>query len=376
MKLAYFVHDLGDAAVARRTEMLQKGGARVTVLGFRRTESAPESVAGATAVDLGRSYDARLAHRALAVARETVRAGRLRDALAGAEVVVARNLEMLTVAERARRLAAPAAALAYECLDIHRAMLSTGAAGRLLRAHERRLLQQASLLIVSSPAFLEAYFDRVQHSATPSLLVENKVLVEDADALPRPAAPAAASGPPWRIGWFGVIRCRRSLEILAELVRSRPDLAEVVIRGRPARHEFDDFDRTVAETPGLSFQGAYAPADLPRIYGEVHFTWAIDYFEAGQNSEWLLPNRLYEGGLHGAPPIALASVQTGRWLAAHGAGLLLQDPETELAGALGGMTPERYSEFFAATACIPVRDLAADAQDCRGLVERLAQARP
>jgi succinoglycan biosynthesis protein ExoL len=58
----------------------------------------------------------------------------------------------------------------------------------------------------------------------------------------------------------------------------------------------------------------------------VHFAWAVDYYEAGGNSEWLLPNRLYEGGYYRTAMIASATSQTGNWLARHEAGVLLGEP--------------------------------------------------
>ncbi|MDO8323579.1 MAG: glycosyl transferase family 1, partial [Phenylobacterium sp.] len=64
MKLAYFVHDLNDPAVARRVRMLRAGGAEPVVLGFYRGDAPPDMIAGAEAVDLGRTYDGRLGHRA------------------------------------------------------------------------------------------------------------------------------------------------------------------------------------------------------------------------------------------------------------------------------------------------------------------------
>jgi hypothetical protein len=373
VKLAYFVHDVHDAAVARRVDMLQRGGAEVVVLGFRRSDTPRTEILGAPVRDLGRTADGKLAQRALSVIRAAASAGRWRDLVAGCDAVMARNLEMLAVAERARRLAAPQAALVYECLDIHRVMLSGRAPGKLLRTLERRLLARCGLLIVSSPAFLAEYFDRIQHADTPALLVENKVLADGPAA--RPGAPALPAGPPWRIGWFGVIRCRRSLQILADLARARPGLVQVVIRGKPAYQEFDGFQGVVEATPGLSFEGPYAREDLARIYRGVHFTWAIDYFEAGQNSDWLLPNRLYEGGLHGAPAIALSGVQTGRWLAEHQAGILLKDPANDLPAWLDGLTVEQYRMLFEQTARIPAADLAAGIEDCRDLVTRISQAR-
>jgi succinoglycan biosynthesis protein ExoL len=124
-----------------------------------------------------------------------------------------------------------------------------------------------------------------------------------------------------------VLRCRRSLELLAGLARELPGHVSIELRGRPSRAAIPDFDALVAATPGMHFLGPYdRQRDLAEIYHDVHFAWAIDFYEAGANSQWLLPNRLYEGGLHGAVPIALASVETGRWLARRNAGVLLREP--------------------------------------------------
>ena len=60
-------------------------------------------------------------------------------------------------------------------------------------------------------------------------------------------------------------------------------------------------DKVIDANPDLSFLGPYAwPGDLPDIYGGVDVAWLIDRYQAGQNSDWLLPNRLYEGCLNGA----------------------------------------------------------------------------
>lgn len=372
MKLAYFVHDLTDPAVARRLRMLKAGGADPVVLGFRRADVAPQRLEGCPTVDLGRTYDARLGHRAKATVLAALRAGGLREVLAGAQVVMARTLEMLTVADAARRLNKLKAPLVYECLDVHRVMLAEGLKGWLLRGVERALMRRSSLLVVSSPAFVEAYFAPLQGVGAalrlPVLLVENKVLDLDGEAGARPPAPPP--GPPWRIGWLGAIRCRRSLEILTGLAARRPDLAEVRIHGRPAYVEFDDFDGQVARTPGVSFGGAYTAADLPRLYGDVHFSWAIDYMEEGLNSSWLLPNRIYESGRYGAVPIALSGVQTGRWLAERGFGVRLESP-AELEEFLERLDEAAYAALRAELEAVPEAAFTADLPSCRSLVEGL-----
>ena len=373
MKLAYFVHDLADPAVTRRVRMLRAGGAEPVVLGFRRSEAAPAEVGGAPAVDLGRTYDARLAQRAKATALAALGAGRWRSLLMGAEVVMGRTLEALAVAEAARTLCGLKAPLVYECLDIHRLMLGQGAKSRAMRAVERALMRRARLLVVSSPAFLANYFQPMQGvgESLPieTLLVENKPLELGAGQPAR--RPTRAPGRPWRIGWMGAIRCRKSLDILTALAARRPDLLEVRIHGRPAYTEFADFDAQVAASPGVAFLGPYTAEDLPRLYGDVHFSWAIDYMEEGQNSAWLLPNRIYESGRHGAVPIALSDVQTGRWLAERGFGVRLTDP-AELEGFLERLTPEGYGRLRAELDAVPAGAFVADEGDCRRLVDALA----
>jgi hypothetical protein len=169
-----------------------------------------------------------------------------------------------------------------------------------------------------------------------------------------------------------VIRCQKSLDLLTGLVQARPGEMEVVIRGRPALDQFRDFHNQVAATPGLRFEGAYTPDDLPSLYGEVHFTWAIDYFEEGQNSSWLLPNRLYEGGRFGVVPIALRDVETGAWLAGRGAGVLLDNPVVDLVRFFDRLTPSAYEVLHAQSSALPMSDLRFDRADCQALVAQLA----
>jgi succinoglycan biosynthesis protein ExoL len=377
VKLAYFVHDLTDPAVARRVRMFKAGGAEPVVLGFRREAAAPMSIEGVPTVDLGRTHDGRLLHRAAMTALSALGARRLRKPIDGAPVIVARTLEMLAVAQAARRMAGSDARLVYECLDIHRLMLGEGVKSRAMRAVERALMSRADLLMVSSPAFLAHYFTPRQGVGRdrdiPTYLIENKILELE------PEREVGTSGPPpgapWRIGWMGAIRCAKSLAILTDLAARRPDLVEVRIHGRPAYTEFEDFDGQVSALSNVSFGGGYTAADLSRLYGEVHFAWAIDFMEEGLNSSWLLPNRLYEASRHGAVPIALAGVQTGRYLAEHGFGLRLDSP-AELEAALEALTLDRYAALRAQVAAIPRGAFVADVGDCRRLVAAVAGRAP
>jgi succinoglycan biosynthesis protein ExoL len=370
MSLVYLVHDLTDAAVARRLRMLRLAGESPLVMGFRRSAEPVTAVEDWPAADLGRTEDARLLRRIGSVLGQAIRLGRRREAFAGATVILARNLEMLALAWVVQRRFAREAIVVFECLDIHTSLTAPGRKGRLMRAIERRLLRGCAGLIVSSPAFVSEHFARLGIPLPPVRLVENKVLTSELVGLDPAAVEGPPPGPPWRIGWFGVIRCKRSLSLLADLARRFEGRVEIDIRGRPARNVLPEFDAVVAATPGLAFHGPYHRAsDLAMIYGCVHFSWTLDFYEAGANSDWLLPNRLYEGGTQSAVAIGLDRVETGRWLLAHGAGVILSEPlEQTLPAWIATMTAAGFARAHASAAALPIEAIVCGPTEAAALV--------
>ncbi|MGD0864164.1 MAG: hypothetical protein ABSA49_01270 [Rhizomicrobium sp.] len=365
MRIAYFVHDLNDAAVAKRLLMLKTAGLETVAAGFWRGAKPPLEIAGARTVPLGRTYDARLAHRSFAAACQALISRGVMRKVGPAHLFLARNLEMLAIAVAAKRHFRVPPAVVYEVLDIHRSLLSSSLTGKALRLLERVLMDRSDFLLTSSPAFLRAYFESPQFPdrRLPAAVIENKFLqLQPRDRTDEDAQ--LAPGPPWRIGWFGMIRCARSLDILRDLARRRPDLIQVEIRGRPAQSVFGNFEDRVRDVPSLSFGGPYAPADTQWLYGSVHFNWAIDYFEEGANSEWLLPNRIYEGGSCNAVPIALRRTETGRWLKSLDLGVLLQDPVSDLETFLEKLTPAGFEALKSAARHAPRSVFIADQSDC------------
>ncbi len=371
LNIAYFVHDLSDAAVSKRVRMLVLGGASVTVIGFRRSARAISPLHGARVIDLGETRDAALTARTLSVAKAMTKLKSLAGVIRDADVIMARNLEMLALARRAQRLSKSHASLVYECLDIHRLLLSQSAAGRAVRAVETSLWKHADRLVTSSAAFVRNYFAPRGFEA-PIQITENKLL----DPGPRPLSlePRLAMRQPWRIGLLGMLRCRKSFDLLSDLARNAQGAVEIIIRGRPSPAVFPNFEALVAQSPHVSFHGSYRnPEDLASIYEDVHFSWAVDFYEEGENSAWLLPNRIYEGSFYGAVPIALSSVETGAWLKPHAAGVLLGgSPAEDLKEFFNTLDPAQYAELAAAVARIPNEDLADGADAARAFVQSLA----
>jgi succinoglycan biosynthesis protein ExoL len=68
------------------------------------------------------------------------------------------------------------------------------------------------------------------------------------------------------------------------------------------RHAVPGFDAVLRAHPNIRHAGAYRyPDALGAIYTSCDAVWAQDLWQAGANSDWLLPNRIYEASYFGCP---------------------------------------------------------------------------
>ena len=373
--VAYFAHDARETTVQKRVAAMEEAGASVVGFTFRRPHAERSEVPFEN-VPLGRTVDRNYVARLPRLAAGAAVAARHGEVLRAARLVMARNLDMLAVALAARRIARARAPVAYEVLDVQRVMTGSGPLPASMRAAERSLLRGVDGLVVSSPDFVTRYFEPVHGWSGRWFLLENKIAAARLSAAPEAfrRRPALPPGPPWRIGWFGVLRCERSLSILGDLAGRLGPAVEIVLRGRlsiediaPAR-----LARALAGRPNIRFDGPYlSPDDLADLYGAVHFAWAVDCTDAGSNSDWLLPNRLYEGGLFGAVAIARAGTAVGRTVEGRGLGRALAEPlDRSVAGFLEGLDAPAYRAMRAAVEAAP-RESFVDETDTRDILAGL-----
>ena len=175
LHVLYLVHDLCDPAVSRRVIMLQAGGAKVTLAGFRRGNN-PLVNFDTPPIELGVTRDGKFAQRLAAVAKAALSLGAKLKGVEKPDIIVGRNLEMLALANRAKALFGAETPVVYECLDIHRLLLREDWVGKALRGAERALGRNVALLVTSSPAFVRNYFLRFCQIDAPVALLQNKVL--------------------------------------------------------------------------------------------------------------------------------------------------------------------------------------------------------
>ncbi len=339
--------------------MLEAADLLVVSAGFVRDQKNAHDQEEKSLV-LGITEDAALGKRALSVLRNFVFCSSLENHFAGCDLIIARNLECLVLAHRV----AKGRPVVYECLDIHRALLGQTMPHRAIQAVETHLLQETKALITSSPGFVTHYFSKKPACPKEIILLENKVLDLTDEGI---ASLMCKQGRPLVIGWFGMLRCRKTLKLLLEVAAKGEGQIKVLIAGKPSPAQLPGFEASISGHENIHFHGPYKPADLPALYGQCHFAWCIDWYEEGQNSAWLLPNRLYEATAHGTIPIALADVETGAWLERHQAGLLLRTGGSNVLDQLLALTEPEISDLQAALSRIPAKDLLTSKEECLAL---------
>ncbi len=375
--IAFFGHDSTESTIIKRVTCFQANGSRVIGFMFRRERGNARPPVWEN-IDLGVTADWQYTARLIRLVAALFKVVKHRNVLRECHIFYARNIDMLFVAAIAKTLMRTKAVLAYEVLDVQTIFVGQRVINSVFRWMERVLLARCDLLVVSSPEFMTRYFQPYQHYAGPWRLLENKISVQHSAIREEGRAHRPKLNPPWVIGWFGNVRCVRSLEMLGRIADTLGDRVLIYIRGVAPEVHLPKrlLEAAIACRRNLVFGGPYvSPHDLPTIYGKVHFAWCVDYLDAGTNSDWLLPNRLYEGGFMGAVAIARKGTATGRMVEREGLGRTFAEPlADEIVAFLDGLTPDAYHRERQAVE-VKERSLFVDATDTRDLLEHLDKCR-
>lgn len=377
-RVEVFGFDVAEISQIRRIRAIASLGHQVHSFTMRRQNMNAGFTPDWPNTHLFNTRNESILRRAAVVAGSILRMAGHRKRIRQADMLLARNLDMLAIAHAARVLAGrPRLPLVYECLDIHGSLTGGGAKGRLMRAAERYLLNRCQMLVVSSPGFIRNYFEPMQGYRGPWALWENK-LATGAALPPRPVSrPARPDGAPLRLGWIGTIRCAPSLALLADLADRMGAGVEIHIHGVIHHHALPGFAATVEARPNMVVHGPYQyPQDLPRLYGGCDLVWSQDLWQAGSNSDWLLPNRIYEASWAGCPSIAVAGTETGRRVAEDGLGWVIDAPTpAALAALLASLTPRAIAACGQALLDRKATDFVQSDAEIQDVLDRVLSAR-
>lgn len=307
-KVVIMSSDLTDAATLRRARSISGQGHELVTVSGRK---GPVPDIGWRNIDLGEIQQQGLVKRSIIFACSLVRNRSLEGVLFDSDLVLARNIDMLLIAQILKWRSRAATKIGYEVLDIHSIFSGSSLKARMARMLERLAMKSIAVLYVSSKGFVRDYFSQVQQYSGPVHLVENKVSFGSAGTLKRPEDVSSKCSGLLRLGLVGAIRCRPSFELLLAAAEARPEGVELVFYGQIHNHVLPDAEERIATCANAQYMGAYVyPDGLARAYSECDIVWGQDLWQWDQNSRLLLPNRIYEAGWHGCPLIAVSGTET------------------------------------------------------------------
>ena len=344
-----------DARSVKRIAALTDHGWQVTGFTFHRDRGQADPPPAWENIHLGNTYSRRYLQRIWAIVRALGLIFRHRRRIREAAVLYVINPDNSLLALFGRLVSHRRVPLVVEMADIQPVMTGTGLPSRALRVYERFVLRRSRLLVTTSPGFVDHYFGPVQHHRGPIFLLENKVYPSAALIAARQPRTAPARPGRWTIGFFGVLRCRRSIELICGLAAAFPDKVTFVLRGVPAGLDAGLFHQKIAAHHNIEYGGPYRyPDDLPAMYDSVDFNWCFDFSAPGANSTWLLPNRIYEGGLFHCPALAFAGTETAAWVSGQGlGGIFREDLAENLHAYFAALTLEEWDARRSRCAAAP-----------------------
>jgi succinoglycan biosynthesis protein ExoL len=342
MKIAFITSATWHAGMQKRIRALQAEGAMITVFAFERRNYI-DRTASNDIVTLGMVENGHYAKRLITYLKAIPR---IRFAAQNADVVYAIHLDLLLLGWVACHLLRHPPKLVYEVRDIQLALFGNSLRSRALRWLERRLMRSVYLTVVTSEAYITGYFQQVQGlKSLPYMVIENKLeaqvlpLAQVSTQQPKRLAPDVL-----RIGYFGMLRCPYSWEVLKRAAREGQGRIRVYVRGIP--QELPHLEEEARSTPFVEYGGPFkSPQDLPYIYGQVDMVWGA-HCHAEPNLLWARANRFYEACLFKKPLFTQIGSQDARIVEELGLGpcIDLTDPEKAVQRILH-IAPEEIAQW-------------------------------
>jgi len=320
MKILFFLSNLTDSYYYKRINALNQLGAEVEILAFKRKYYERKKYDYPYTL-LGKIQHLHYFKRILPILKSTPV---VRSRLRAADVIYIFGIDMLVLYWLSTLGLRAKGKVVFEVCDIQPALVGNSLMSRLFRLVERLLMRKVHVLVVTSKAFVTEFFQKIQGlTQLRYLVIENK-LDKKSTRLPDHNEMKNSSDV-LRIGYFGVIRCPRSMEILKTVAEKGRGRVRIYIRGFYSKNNVD-IETYVKENPWIEYGGQYlSPDDSPYLYGNVDFVWACYPYEGTHIGNWLWArtNRFYEACFYEKPMIVQANSEEGRVVREKGIGMCL-----------------------------------------------------
>jgi succinoglycan biosynthesis protein ExoL len=203
----------------------------------------------------------------------------------------------------------------YQVSDIRDILSDKNYFSHFIKKVDKKFVLKSSLLVCTSHLFIKHFYYYVQNY----LIIENKV-IDVLYSKKSQLLPFVKTNNTIVIGYFGIIRCKSSLDFLIQLVR-KYECFEVVIRGY-FTPELNSYINDINNIPRIHYLGKYtSPIDLQSIYSEIDISWVVYPNINSLNKSLARTNRFYESGYFKKIMICSESTEDGSFATRLGVGL-------------------------------------------------------
>lgn len=196
------------------------------------------------------------------------------------------------------------ARLIFEIADIREVYFEESIKSYFMTTILNKSMLKVDAVVVTSNYYVDFLTGEKKTQIKNSFLLENKVYLDEIKLTDESLDQRII------IGYFGLLRCNRSLKILLELVESSEKF-KVVIHGY-FLNVFEELIEKCENHPNIEVNGEYkSPQDLKKMYGQIDLSWTAYPYSNKKVGNFNLArtNRFYEAGFFCKPMIG--SINTG-----------------------------------------------------------------
>lgn len=300
MKITFILPVTSQPRYWKRIKSLERLGCNNKVLAFER-KYISININNKDYIIIGKLEHEKYYKRILPFAKSFIT---IKNNIKYADIIYVFGLDMLLLGWAARLFIKKKNEIIYEVGDIRSVLIGNNIQSIFLRWLERYLMKFIGLLIVTSEAYVTEYFKKIQGIKNIKYqVIENKVDSRVIDKLL--LKKYIKKRDVLTIGYFGLLNCKRSWEILKNVAIQGGKRIEIRVRGLVMTPK--DLTKEIEKISNITYYGPYiAPDELPIIYGMVDIIWACYPFNENKvgNWMWARTNRFYEACFFKKPIIA------------------------------------------------------------------------
>src|SRR5690554_2128060 len=297
-RILFFTTAIEHTTFRKTAKMLQEEGAKVHIIGFTRN-NFPQGTDDISIESLGvlshGNYISRIFRlfKFLFILRK-----RARDY----DVIYNFTLDTLIISKIALLFCDKK--WIYQIQDIRSIYFGNSLKSKIARFLEGFFIKRIDLLVVSSYNYYSEHYKKIYNIDSDKVIViENKLVI--GSVFPKPIDNKSDRDNIITIGYFGVMRCKRSWEILKMLAEKHIDRIQLYLRGKPVAMPL--IQQEIIDISNINYGGLYkSPDDLNELYNSVDIVWACyPYSRNRKEGNWKLARtiRFYEALAFGKPVI-------------------------------------------------------------------------